>query len=148
MCSKRGATLRPIDKLIIHCSATQPKMDVGVKEIREWHIKQGWRDIGYHYVIRRDGKIEDGRPLDQQGAHTQGHNAKSIGICLVGGVDSAMKAQDNFTPEQWKSLRRLLMMLKVDYKKATIHGHREYANKDCPSFDVQKELKDGRLKDL
>ena len=138
--------MRPIDRLFIHCSATTPKMDIGVKEIRKWHTDKGWSDIGYHFVIRRDGAIEDGRDIDKVGAHVAGYNTGSIGICMVGGVDAAMKAADNFTVEQWRSIRNLLKILKFDYPKATIHGHNEFANKACPSFDVQKELKEGRLK--
>ena len=138
--------MRPIDRLFIHCSATTPKMDIGVKEIRKWHTNRGFTDIGYHFVIRRDGIIEDGRDIDKVGAHVAGYNTGSIGICMVGGVDAAMKAEDNFTVEQWRSIRNLLRILKADYPKATIHGHNEFANKACPSFDVQKELKDGRLK--
>ena len=139
-------TMRPIDRLFIHCSATTPKMDIGVKEIRNWHTNRRFTDIGYHFVIRRDGTIEDGRDIDKVGAHVAGYNTGSIGICMVGGVDAAMKAEDNFTVEQWRSIRNLLRILKADYPKATIHGHNEFANKACPSFDVQKELKEGRLK--
>ena len=139
-------TMRPIDRLFIHCSATTPKMDIGVNEIRKWHTNRGFTDIGYHFVIRRDGTIEDGRDIDKVGAHVAGYNTGSIGICMVGGVDAAMKAEDNFTVEQWRSIRNLLRILKADYPKATIHGHNEFANKACPSFDVQKELKEGRLK--
>lgn len=119
-------------------------MDVGVKEIRDWHVNgNGWKDIGYHFVIRRNGKTEKGRPLEQVGAHVAGHNAGSIGICLVGGVnqDDYTKAENNFTQAQWKELVRLLRMLTALYP-SSIHGHNEYdKGKACPSFDVQKWLK-------
>ena len=139
---------RPIDKIIIHSSATQAKMDIGVEEIRKWHLKRGFRDIGYHYVIRRSGRVENGRNPNQVGAHTKGYNTGSLGICLVGGANAKMQGEDNFTPEQWRSLRNFIRILKADLKKATIHGHKEFNNTECPSFDVQKELKDGRLKGL
>ena len=137
---------RKIDKVIIHCAATRPSMDIGAKEIREWHIKQRkWSDIGYHYVIRRNGELEDGRPLEIAGAHTQGHNAHSIGICLVGGINDARRAENNFTPEQWRTLERILRFLKSSLKGITIHGHNEFAKKACPSFDVQKWLKERKI---
>jgi len=86
--------MRIIDTVIVHCSATKPSMDIGVDVIRQWHMNKGWSDIGYHYVIRRNGAVELGRDLDKDGdvdeeigAHAYGHNATSIGICLIGGVD-------------------------------------------------------------
>lgn len=136
-------TTRPIDKLIIHCSATKPSMDIGAKEIRKWHTDKppngnGWSDIGYHYVIRRDGTVEPGRPLALVGAHVAGHNTGSHGICLVGGIPEA-----NFTKEQWDQLARVVRAFKAQYPKATVHGHNEFdAGKACPSFDVQKWLRD------
>lgn len=138
--------MRAINQLFVHCSATKPTQDIGAKEIREWHVKgNGWKDIGYHFVIRRNGVVEDGRPVEQVGAHVAGHNANSIGICLVGGIDAAGKPEANFTPEQWKTMPRLLRILKAQYPKATIHGHNEFAAKACPSFDVQKWLKENPL---
>lgn len=140
---------RKIDKIIIHCSATPPSMDINSKEIDRWHKQRGFNQIGYHLVIKRDGEIEDGRPLELTGAHVKGYNTGSIGICLIGGVEEGniSQAQDNFTPEQWRSLRNLLKICKADYKKATIHGHNEFdAGKECPSFDVGYELREGRLR--
>lgn len=136
-------TNRPIDKLIIHCAATKPDMDIGVKEIRGWHVDgNGWKDIGYHHVIRRDGTLETGRPLDQVGAHCQGQNTGSIGVCLVGGIDAKGKPEKNFTEAQWSKLRHYVMVFKAEYPDATIHGHNEYdKGKACPSFDVRKWLK-------
>lgn len=143
--------MRKIDKIIIHCSATPPSMNVDAKEIDRWHRQRGFNKIGYHYVIKRDGEIEDGRPIEEVGAHVKGHNTGSIGICLVGGTEEGnpSRAQDNFTDAQWRSLRNLLRICRADYKKATIHGHNEFSSqKACPSFDVQLQLKNGRLKDV
>lgn len=135
-------TNRPINKLIIHCAATNPKQDIGVEEIRDWHVNgNGWKDIGYHHVIRRDGTLEDGRSLEQVGAHCQGQNTGSIGVCLAGGVDMAGKPEANFTDKQWSQLKRYVMIFKAEHPKATIHGHNEFAAKACPSFDVKKWLK-------
>lgn len=135
-------SMRKIDKIIIHCAATKPSMDIGAKEIREWHLARGWNDIGYHYVIRRNGQIENGRPKEKIGAHTEGQNSTSIGICMVGGIDGAGNAQSNFTPAQWQTLERLVRILKAEFNQATVHGHNEYASKACPSFNVQQWLKD------
>lgn len=131
---------RDISMIIIHCSATKSKMDVGVEEIRRWHLDRGWSDIGYHDVIRRDGKLEVGRPVNKIGAHAAGYNKNSIGVCLIGGIDDEGKADENFTSEQWLALSQLLRGYRVEYPSATIIGHNEISHKECPSFDVQKYL--------
>lgn len=129
---------RSTDYLVLHCSATPPKLDIGVNEIRQWHKAKGWNDIGYHYVIRRDGKVEPGRPENQVGSHVKGHNANSMGVCLVGGTDARQKPQDNFTAQQWASLQTLLMRLTGRYPRAVILGHRDFPGvaKACPCFNA------------
>lgn len=131
--------------LAIHCSATSPAADIGLEEIDRWHRNRGFLKIGYHYVIRRDGTLEFGRPLDEVGAHTEGFNSESIGICLVGGVDSSklQKPEDNFTDDQKESLRMLLLGLKKLFPNAVVQGHRDFPNvaKACPSFDVKSWAK-------
>jgi N-acetylmuramoyl-L-alanine amidase len=115
-------------------------MDVGVKEIRGWHKNQGWSDIGYHIVIRRDGKVEKGRALDAVGAHVANFNASSVGVCMVGGVSQKdyTKAENNFTPAQWASLKTVIADLVKRYPKAKVRGHRDFPRvaKACPSFDA------------
>jgi N-acetylmuramoyl-L-alanine amidase len=134
--------------IAVHCSATRPSMDVGVTEIRKWHKAppNNWDDIGYHYVIRRDGRIERGRGETLVGSHVKGFNAVSIGVCLVGGVnqDDFTKAENNFTKPQFASLRKLLRELKLRYPDAAIQGHRDFpkVSKACPSFDVRAWLGD------
>jgi hypothetical protein len=128
---------RYTNKIIIHCAATPPGLDIGAATIRRWHLAKGWADIGYHYVIRRNGVVEGGRPVHTVGAHTRGQNSASVGICMVGGVDNNQKAEDNFTEAQWRSLHKLVDELKDTYSGATIHGHNEFAAKACPSFDVK-----------
>lgn len=130
--------MRKIDKIIIHCSATKANQDIGVAEIDEWHKKRGWAGIGYHFVIRRNGKIEKGRPLEAIGAHCKGQNKNSIGICLAGGININGEPENNFTPAQFQSLRKLVADLKNNFPQATIHGHNEFANKACPCFNVQE----------
>jgi len=113
-------------------------MDIGVHEIRDWHVNENaWRDIGYHYVIRRSGEIEEGRPEEQPGAHVRGRNSDSIGICLVGGRAERHDAVDvNYTKAQWDSLLHLVGELKYDHPRAKVRGHRDYADRECPGFDV------------
>ena len=132
--------MRLINKIIVHCSATRKNQDIGVKEIDKLHKKNGWSEIGYHFVIRRNGEIEKGRDLEKVGAHCKGQNKNSIGICLIGGVNEELKAENNFTAEQFISLRNLLCDLKLQFPTSSIHGHREFAAKDCPCFEVKDVL--------
>lgn len=131
--------------VIVHCAATKPSMDVGVREIRQWHKERGFLDIGYHFVIRRNGTIEDGRDVNQVGAHTVGQNETSVGVCLVGGVDDKLQPHANFTPQQMATLRKLLGDLKVLFPQAVVKGHRDFAAKACPSFDVKRWLDTNEL---
>ena len=135
--------MRKINEIVIHCSATRARADIGVGEIRQWHVQgNGWRDIGYHFVIRRDGGIEAGRPLDQAGSHVTGHNAGSIGLCLAGGLDDNHQPAANFTPAQWAALKDKLIELSAAFPGARILGHRDFpgVKKDCPCFDVRTWL--------
>lgn len=128
--------------LVVHCSATPPTMDIGVKEITRWHRERGFLAIGYHFVVRRDGTVEKGRAEHLIGAHVEGHNKDSLGICLVGGVDAEGQPEDNFTPEQYAALRSLLDRLLAAYPGAEVLGHRDFprVSKACPSFDVKAWL--------
>lgn len=131
--------MRNIQELIIHCSATKANQDVGVSEIRDWHVNgNGWSDIGYHYVIRRSGALEQGRSENVKGAHAKGHNKNTIGICLVGGIGDNQQADANFTFAQYQTLVSLIQDLKDRYgMNLKVSGHRDYANKACPCFSVQ-----------
>lgn len=133
------------DYLVVHCAATRPSQDIGAADIDRWHRAQGWACIGYHFVIRRDGTVEEGRELEVIGAHVSGHNTNSVGICLAGGVTEAdvSVAENNFTPAQFASLKKLLLDLRKKYPKARIQGHRDFpgVKKACPSFEVKDWLK-------
>ena len=133
--------MRKVNKIIIHTTATPEGREHDVADIRRWHLKRGFNDIGYHYLIHIDGTIEEGRPINKQGAHCSGQNRGSIGICYVGGMSKDMKkAKDTRTQAQKDSLIKLMHELIYKYNKdMTIHGHNEYANKACPSFNVQEE---------
>lgn len=131
---------RNIKELIVHCSATPEGKDFTVSQIKQWHLQRGFSDIGYHYVIYRDGSIHIGRDESVIGAHCTGHNTNSIGVCYIGGVTTDGKTpKDTRTAEQKQSLVKLLKKLRVKYPQASIHGHRDFANKACPSFDATKE---------
>lgn len=134
--------MRDIDKIIVHCSATPEGRHTTVEEIRQWHLQRGWKDVGYHYVIYLDGTIHKGRPEEVVGAHCSGYNKNSIGVCYIGGVAKDGKTpKDTRTEGQKRALREILNRLKRDYPKATLHGHNEFANKACPSFNVKEEYK-------
>ena len=131
------------DTIVIHCAETPANDDIGAAEIREWHIhERGWIDIGYHYVIRRNGTVEPGRPSWALPSAVQGDNNHIVAICLVGGCDAKKNEQNNFTVQQWAALRSLIAGVIHEYPTITnVKGHREYAEaiaqgKYCPSFDV------------
>lgn len=131
--------MRDIKRLIIHCSYTYPEMDIGAHEIRSWHMNEnGWSDIGYHYVIRRNGIVENGRPESVGGAHTAGQNGDSIGICMVGGKAHNNWHVSNYTAAQWEALESLVSMLIEKHDGVEVYGHYEFSNeKTCPNFDVE-----------
>ncbi|UNA02536.1 endolysin [Enterobacter phage EP1] len=128
------------EAIFVHCSATQPSQDIGVDTIRMWHKQQGWLDVGYHFVIKRDGTVESGRPVDVVGSHVKDWNSRSVGVCLVGGIDANGKFEANFTPAQMNALRNKLAELKALYPQADIKAHHDVAPKACPSFDLQRWL--------
>lgn len=144
---------RTITDIVVHCTATKAGKDFTVTEIRAMHKARGFSDIGYHYLVRLDGRIEPGRDVDVIGAHVSGHNSHSIGVSYVGGLDASGKAKDTRTENQKNALLNLLMMLRKLYPKATISGHRDFSPdkngngivepsewiKDCPCFDARKE---------
>lgn len=132
--------MRKITEIILHCSATREGRDFRAKDINNWHLDRGFKSIGYHYVIGLDGKIEEGRPESETGAHCLNHNSHSIGICYIGGLDEQGKPKDTRTSEQRKALISLISDIRLRYPSATIHGHNEFANKACPCFDVKKEF--------
>ena len=128
--------MREIDTLIVHCSATPPDMDVGVAEIDRWHKDRGWDECGYHIIIRRSGEIEYGRNIEKQGAHAYGHNAGSVGVCMIGGVNTHNVPDANFSFKQYKALISVI----DDFRECDVIGHRDVSDKACPSFDVHSFL--------
>jgi N-acetylmuramoyl-L-alanine amidase len=133
--------MRKITEIIIHCTATPQGREVSREEVRRWHLQRGFNDIGYHYLIHLDGRVEKGRSDAVIGAHCEGHNAASIGVCYVGGCDAAMKPKDTRTAAQKAALVKTIKELKVKFPAAKVFGHRDFAKKACPSFDATKEYK-------
>lgn len=130
--------MRKINKIILHCTATTEGRDFTVAQIRDWHVRgNGWKDIGYHFVVYRDGSVHAGRPLEQIGAHCSGHNANSIGVVYVGGCAADGKSpKDTRTEAQRRALRELVARLQKQFPGASLHCHNEFAKKACPSFKL------------
>ena len=142
----QGTARYPVTEVILHCADTRPDWMNGrplsekVAEIRRWHVQQrGWRDIGYHWVIDRDGKVASGRREAEIGAHVEGHNRGTIGICLLGGFGAS--ADDpfakNFTAAQAAAAKRLIAEIKGRTVILKVSGHNDYAAKECPGFKVR-----------
>jgi N-acetylmuramoyl-L-alanine amidase len=141
--------MRQIDMIVVHCTATRPEWqsdqtaEEKVAEVKKWHTDKGWSDIGYHYLIDRDGTIVDGRPVESAGAHAIKYNATSIGVAIFGGHGGTAndEFEENFTDAQDRSLRRLIAQLRMEFPNITqIVGHNDLpnVNKACPTFRVNK----------
>lgn len=140
--SRLKKSRRTINEIIVHCTATPEGRECSVAEIRQWHKARGFTDIGYHYVVHLDGTVEEGRNVDISGAHCTGHNTHSIGVVYVGGCGKDGKTpKDTRTDDQKAALANLLLDLRKFYPTAKIHGHRDFANKACPSFDATQEYR-------
>lgn len=126
-------------EIILHCSATKENADFSAADIKKWHLQRGFKNIGYHYVIRLDGTVEAGRKEDEMGAHCLGHNKDSLGICYIGGLDKDGKPKDTRTQAQKEALYNLVgkLMLKYNIDVDSIHCHYEFANKACPCFKIE-----------
>lgn len=135
--------IKEVRYIVVHCSANSANSWLRAKDIKKFHVlKRGFSDIGYHYVIPTDGKIELGRSLLYAGAHVAGYNQYSIGICYVGGLTADGKPADTRNEAQRKALNRLISQLHAQYPDALICGHRDFpgVNKSCPCFNVQSEF--------
>lgn len=134
--------MRKINEIIVHCAATPEGKNFKAADIDRWHRERKMKCIGYHYVVDLDGTVEPGRPESEIGAHCLGHNQYSIGVCYVGGLAANGKTpKDTRTAAQKEALLALLKKLRAKYPNASIHGHRDFAAKACPSFDATTEYK-------
>lgn len=133
--------MRDITEIIIHCADTPEGTPFDVEDIRRWHKERGFNDVGYHYVIYIDGRVVEGRPLADIGAHCVGHNEDSIGICYIGGRGKDGHPKDTRTPGQKEALQKLVRALQIKFPSIKkVSGHNEHSNKSCPCFDVWKEF--------
>ncbi len=131
---------RKITEIILHCTASKEGAPTTVEAIRNYHVNnRGWKDIGYHYVVYLDGSIHEGRDIDLTGAHCTGHNANSVGVVYVGGIDADGKPKDTRTVAQKKALVKLVKRLLTIYNlpSSKVYGHYQFANKACPSFKIE-----------
>ena len=135
--------MREIKRIIHHCAATTAEMDIDINWIRKVHVDQnGWSDVGYHFFVKRDGTVEEGRPIERKGAHAAGNNYDSIGICYAGGIDSNGNPEDNRTVEQKEALLKLTAELCFRFPTINeILGHCDLpgVSKACPSYDAISE---------
>lgn len=138
---KNKTNMRKLNEIIVHCTGTIPSESTTVEAVRKYHMERnGWKDIGYHYLIYLDGSIHAGRPIDQKGAHCKNHNEGTVGICYVGGLVAKNKTGDTRTPMQKVALRNLIRALKVCFPTIKkVSGHSDYDNKACPCFDAKDE---------
>ena len=146
--------LENIHSIVVHCSATKEGVWVDAHDIDIWHKARGWSGIGYHRVIRLDGTVEQGRAFTRRGAHVKGNNTNTIGVCLIGGLDSNGKPKDTFTWQQYDALHKEILRIRMYCDISIIKGHRDYSPdlngdglitsnewiKMCPCFDVQTKL--------
>ena len=151
--------LDEIHSIIVHCSATREGVWVDAAEIDAWHRERGWSMIGYHRVIRIDGSVEQGRPYTRRGAHVSGNNKNTIGICMIGGLDSEGNPKNTFTDEQFHTLMTEIINIRTFCNISQVKGHRDYSPdlngdglitpdewvKECPCFSVAHKLKEWRI---
>jgi N-acetyl-anhydromuramyl-L-alanine amidase AmpD len=148
--------MRDIDYIVVHCSATSFGKDLDVEDIDRMHKRRGWSGVGYNYVVKLDGTIQNGRPLEKIPAHVKGFNHNSIGICYIGGLDENGKPSDTRTDKQKEALLFKLLTLKRLFPYAKIVGHRDLSPdkdgdgvverhewlKSCPCFNASEEYAD------
>lgn len=135
-----------IDYIVIHCSADPADTTKDATDVERYHRSLGWRDVGYHYLINRDGTLVAGRPEDMRGAHEKRVNSRSVAVCMIGGAPPVGSkeyrqglGENNFTDPQWKTLEQIVRQLHAKYPNAEVLGHRdiEGVRKACPSFEAR-----------
>jgi len=139
---------RHVDRVFLHCTASSYDHHDDIEVVRQWHLGRGWSDVGYHYMIHRDGSMSEGRPLERTPAAQKGHNKGTIAIAMHGGQD----AKDDFSTKQIVTLREFCEQIRAAYDgDITFHGHCEVVIRDCPVYDYKAYLaldKDGHMPPL
>ena len=131
--------MRFISKIIIHCTATKEGQDFDRSDVDRWHKECGFDRIGYHYLICLNGDVQVGRQLEEVGAHAQGYNTHSVGVCYVGGLSKDGEPKDTRTEAQKTAMANLVKTLKTTFPEAEVIGHCDVSSKDCPCFNAKKE---------
>ena len=125
--------------IIIHHSANTANLDLSTQTIHQWHINNGWAGCGYHYVVRKNGVIERGRPFETVGAHCYNHNDYTVGICVVGNFEIG-----DPTPAQFQATEQLICALGKMYhfepSPQTVFGHRDFGSTACPGRYLYSRL--------
>jgi hypothetical protein len=135
--------MRKISMIVIHCDGIMPHQHNTIAKIDAYHRSKGWKCVGYHEFVHRDGTVEHGRNIAEPGAHVVGHNLHSIGLCYEGGLNSAGEPEDTRTPDQVRALRQLVERYHAYFPDAVIVGHHDLnPGKACPCFDAVKEYWD------
>lgn len=138
--AKRYVSTRKINEIIVHCSATKPEQGFTMEDVERWHTRErGFNGIGYHFVVETDGRVRPGRAMNRIGAHCLGHNARSVGVCYMGGIGPDGSPADTRTPRQKAAMLALLTALARSFPGARIRSHRDFARKACPCFDATAE---------
>ena len=130
------AKLKKVQRLIVHHSASDRDTTTPA-DIYRWHKERGWRDIGYQFIITGDGALHFGRPENQTGAHTKGHNTTSLGVCVTGNFEKSQP-----TPKQWQMLVFWLerSMKKYGLRKEQVHYHKEFSATACCGANLIAKL--------
>lgn len=132
--------MRSIKYIAVHCTATQPSATVSSIQ-NYWKQNLGWKNPGYHFIVKADGEIVQLLQIEQVSNGVAGYNSQIINIAYIGGIDEKGKPKDTRTLAQTQSLLKKLQELKKQFPSAKIQGHRDFPNvkKACPSFDAKNE---------
>ena len=145
---------RSIQYIVVHCSATRVTIPFTEEQLLHCHLKRGFKCIGYHFYVTKDGVLHHTRPMSEIGAHALGFNLHSLAICYEGGLDCRGRPADTRTPAQWSSLWQLVNRLKEKFPGCRVCGHRDLSPdrngngeiepeewiKACPCFEVKDEF--------
>ena len=125
---------RKVHRVFIHCSASNHAHHDNIATMKSWHLARGFRDVGYHFFIQKDGTLEYGRDIEKTPVAQKGHNLNTLAICMHG------LKEKNFTEAQFETLKKLAQQIEHNYENISFHGHCEVSKKACPVFNYKKVL--------